>query len=170
MNRHEATTTKFHVSRFKFHVHLKPETRNLELRRMGQTTAEYAILIGVVVGALVAMQIYVRRGTQVKLKVGVDEFTKAGTLDLPWVPAGAGGIPSGATDVKLRSAQAQYEPYYAESSYTTSRTSNQIEDTDLTSTVHTIVRKMDGTEGTAAETTTRKAAGHQTTRTITEAD
>jgi len=44
------------------------------LRRLhkGQSTAEYAIVIGLVIGAAVAMQIYVKRGLQAKVKVATD--------------------------------------------------------------------------------------------------
>jgi len=44
------------------------------LRRFskGQSTAEYAIVIGLVIGAAVAMQIYVKRGLQAKMKDAVD--------------------------------------------------------------------------------------------------
>ncbi|MFC1708475.1 hypothetical protein ACFL2J_00245 [Candidatus Omnitrophota bacterium] len=40
--------------------------------RRGQNTAEYAILIGVIVAAAIAMQIYVRRGMQARMKDAVD--------------------------------------------------------------------------------------------------
>jgi len=44
------------------------------LRRMGkgQSTAEYAIVIGLVIAAAVGMQIYVKRGLQAKIKGAVD--------------------------------------------------------------------------------------------------
>ena len=44
----------------------------LRLLRKGQSTAEYAIVIGLVIGAAVAMQIYVKRGLQAKMKQAVD--------------------------------------------------------------------------------------------------
>ena len=44
----------------------------LRLMRKGQSTAEYAIVIGLVIGAAVAMQIYVKRGLQAKMKDAVD--------------------------------------------------------------------------------------------------
>jgi len=40
--------------------------------RKGQSTAEYAIVIGLVIAAAVAMQIYVKRGLQAKMKDAVD--------------------------------------------------------------------------------------------------
>ncbi|MGE5309366.1 MAG: hypothetical protein ACM3OC_09795 [Deltaproteobacteria bacterium] len=42
--------------------------------RKGQSTLEYAILIAVIVGGLVAMQYYVRRGYQGKLKSASDDM------------------------------------------------------------------------------------------------
>lgn len=41
-------------------------------RRKGQSTAEYAIVIGLVIAAAVAMQTYVKRGLQAKIKGVVD--------------------------------------------------------------------------------------------------
>ena len=40
----------------------------LRLLRKGQSTAEYAIVIGLVIAAAVAMQVYVKRGIQGKVK------------------------------------------------------------------------------------------------------
>jgi len=67
--------------------------------RRGQNTAEYAILIGVIVAAAIAMQIYIRRGMQARIKDAVD-FARTGDDD-------AGGY--------LYSNTTQYEPYYSES-------------------------------------------------------
>jgi uncharacterized protein (UPF0333 family) len=43
-------------------------------KRKGQSTLEYAIIIAVVVGALLAMQHYVKRGYQGRLKSASDEM------------------------------------------------------------------------------------------------
>lgn len=40
----------------------------------GQSTLEYAILVTIVIGALIAMQIYVKRGFQGRWKSTVDDF------------------------------------------------------------------------------------------------
>lgn len=81
------------------------------LRKLGkraQTTAEYAILIALVVAAVTAMQIYVKRGLQGKVKDVVDGMgTKMQGL--------------AATDTK------QYEPYYLSANSTTNQTSNDNE-------------------------------------------
>ena len=65
------------------------------LRRKGQSTAEYAILIALIIGVAVAMQTYVKRGLQAGIKFAVDKVKKSNT------------------------GKGQYEPYYLESSYET---------------------------------------------------
>lgn len=67
------------------------------ITRRGQSTAEYAVLIAVAVGAIVAMQIYVKRGIQGKVKGAMDHFTSQGTAETGTI--------------------AQYEPYTASSDY-----------------------------------------------------
>lgn len=75
--------------------------------RKGQNTAEYAILIGVIVAAAIAMQIYVRRGMQARIKDAVDySMTTPGT------------------DVFNTS---QYEPYYMSSDYDTTSSTDTSE-------------------------------------------
>ena len=44
----------------------------LRLMRKGQSTAEYAIVIGLVIAAALAMQVYVKRGVHAKIKGAVD--------------------------------------------------------------------------------------------------
>lgn len=78
--------------------------RKLNARR-GQNTAEYAILIGVIVAAAIAMQIYIRRGMQARIKDAVD-FTRTADDD-------AGG------NIFTNS---QYEPYYMSTDMTTTQT------------------------------------------------
>ncbi len=43
-------------------------------RNKAQSTAEYAILIGVVIGVLIVMQTYVKRGIQGRFKDSTDDF------------------------------------------------------------------------------------------------
>ncbi len=69
--------------------------------RKGQNTAEYAVLIAVVVGAIVAMQIYVKRGLQAKVKHVADRVGD-GLLQ-----AGTG----------ITTVTGQYEPYYNKAGY-----------------------------------------------------
>ncbi|MCX5698284.1 MAG: hypothetical protein NTX01_01095 [Candidatus Omnitrophica bacterium] len=72
----------------------------LRLKKTGQSTAEYAIVIGLVIAAAVAMQVYVKRGIQAKIRGVVDYQPDANTTILK-----------------------QYEPYYSLSEMDTVRTS-----------------------------------------------
>jgi Flp pilus assembly pilin Flp len=65
---------------------------NFLSKKKGQSTAEYAILVALVVAAAVAMQTYLKRNLQGGMKFVVDQSTKT---------------------------TKQYEPYYLESSYNT---------------------------------------------------
>jgi Flp pilus assembly pilin Flp len=77
-------------------------------RRLGkkaQTTAEYAILVALVVGAVVTMQVYIKRGLQGRIRDVVDHAGTSGEI------AGSSFSFSGN----------QYEPYYTSSNVTTSQ-------------------------------------------------
>ena len=108
---------KFQVPGSSIHANLKLETRNLELRRRGQTTAEYAIMIGVVIGALVAMQVYVRRGVNARLKDASDSAGDAVIANLTSVTN------------PTSKEHFQYEPYYASSDYTVGQETKQEQET-----------------------------------------
>ena len=69
----------------------------MKFHKKGQNTAEYAILIALVVAAAVAMQTYVKRSWQGGVKFAVDKVKKS----------------DGVTG--------QYEPYYLESDYAVDR-------------------------------------------------
>ena len=74
--------------------------------RKGQSIAEYAVLLSLVIAAAVAMQVYVKRGVQAKIKSGTDAYTSvAEKIDA-----------AGGKTVEFK-ALAQYEPYYQESTY-----------------------------------------------------
>jgi hypothetical protein len=73
-------------------------------KKTGQSTAEYAIVIGLVIAAAVAMQVYVKRGIQAKIK---------GTVDYQ-------------PDKMFTTGQ--YEPYYQQSNM--DQTRNATVDTD----------------------------------------
>jgi len=45
-----------------------------EMRRRAQSTLEYAVVVAVVVGALLAMQYYMKRGVQGKLRESTDSI------------------------------------------------------------------------------------------------
>ncbi|MCG2713864.1 MAG: hypothetical protein L6308_03335 [Candidatus Omnitrophica bacterium] len=65
--------------------------------RKAQNTMEYALLIAVVIGVFSAMQLYLRRGMQARLKSGSDNITEA--------------VLSG-SNVTVFGNETQYEPYY----------------------------------------------------------
>ena len=69
---------------------------NRARNRSGQSMAEYAIVLTVVIGAIIAMQLYVKRGLQGKVKDVTDNV----------------GVGLGAMNQTN-----QYEPYYASSDY-----------------------------------------------------
>jgi len=77
--------------------------------RKAQNTAEYAILIGLVVGAVIAMQTYIKRNLQASIKHVVDKAKSDGTQDI---------FETG------RTRSEQYEPYYLESAFQTSTTAH----------------------------------------------
>jgi len=84
------------------------------LSKRAQTIAEYAILIAIVVGAVVAMQIYIKRGMQGRVKDVVDY-----TGDAMFATQANGsnfGFSSG-----------QYEPYYSNSSTNSTQSANETE-------------------------------------------
>jgi len=69
--------------------------------REAQSTAEYAILISVIVGAALAMQVYIKRSLQAKMKGAANYLT-----DVSGDVTGDGKT--------LDTSLLQYEPYYAE--------------------------------------------------------
>lgn len=102
--------------------------------KKGQNTAEYAILIALVVAAAVAMQTYVKRSMQGGIKFAVDKVKKSDTRT------------------------GQYEPYYLESKYDV--TQSAYKDTVQTEEGGKVTRTMG--VGEAKHTTTR--SGKETFR------
>ncbi len=75
-------------------------------RARGQSVAEYAVVFGVVIAAVVGMQIYVKRGLQGKMRDATD-----------FVGARLG------QSAGLATTTAQYEPYYAQSNFAVDQSS-----------------------------------------------
>lgn len=124
------------------------------LRRLfnkkGQNTAEYAIVIGLVIAAAIAMQTYVKRGLQARVKDGTDYIqTKVQAEDADLGTTG------------------QYEPYYLESSFIVDKESKQFEKLSAGGKVRKEIGK---TEDDAGEITTRAADGYQKTKSYEDAD
>jgi hypothetical protein len=68
--------------------------------KRAQNTAEYALLIAIVIGAFTAMQIYLRRGLMARIKGGTD--------NLPGMVIDKSDDPS----LNILGTVQQYEPYY----------------------------------------------------------
>ncbi len=96
------------------------------ISKRAQTTAEYAILIAIVVGAVVAMQVYVKRGLQGRVKEVVDY------------------VDMGGNDSTVNLTGDQYEPYYLTSTATTDQDQSKTENLQLGGSVVT------GERGTTA--------------------
>lgn len=82
--------------------------------RLGQSTAEYALLFGVAITAIVAMQVYVKRGMNARFKDATDSAT-----DAVWAKLGNGGAPP--------KEATQYEPYYTSSSYAVDQKADRVD-------------------------------------------
>src|SRR5437867_5433031 len=78
--------------------------RKLNKNRKGQNTAEYALLISLVVAAIIAMQTYAQRTLQARIRDAAQYLTN-GTA--------------------VMGNTTQYEPYYLTSNYNVDRISNQ---------------------------------------------
>lgn len=77
--------------------------KNLIKNKRGQNTAEYALLIALVVAGIIAMQTFAQRSLQARVKDAAGTYMVAETA-------------------VLGNSQ-QYEPYYAQSNYTVNRES-----------------------------------------------
>lgn len=69
--------------------------------RRAQSTAEYAVLLGLVVGVIITMQTYVKRGWQARVKAETDNMFTGITGSGDW---------TGNTGVTAAAAKKQYEP------------------------------------------------------------
>lgn len=103
--------------------------KKLRLRIKGQSTAEYAILIALVVAAVIAMQTYAKRALQAKVRDAV-VYMKDQTNAL--------------------GNSIQYEPYYLNSAFTVERSQNmnQLQGTNLVAYngSQTIIRETGGSQ------------------------
>lgn len=74
--------------------------------RRGQSLTEYGVVFALIIGAVIAMQVYVKRGLQGRMKDATDKI---------------------ATDTSELGTTEQYEPYYSESSMQTgSKSSSEV--------------------------------------------
>ena len=80
--------------------------KKLVKNRKAQNTAEYALLIALVVAAIIAMQTYAQRALQARIRDAAKYLTTQ-------------------TPLTGMETTAQYEPYYLNSSYTVNRVSDE---------------------------------------------
>lgn len=118
--------------------------------RKGQNTAEYAILIGVIVAAAIAMQIYIRRGMQARIKDAVD-YTRTADDDINGM---SGNL----------FTQSQYEPYYMSTNFTTTQTGESSEQMKLGGGMEKTITK-ETTERTGNQTYTNYMSENETPET-----
>lgn len=78
------------------------------LTRRGQSTAEYAIVVSVIIGAIVAMQLYTKRGMQGKIKDVSDTLAAINDSKFPETELLSGNNAKDGT----ANMPYQYEPYY----------------------------------------------------------
>ena len=105
--------------------------------RKGQSTAEYAIVIGLVIAAALGMQVWVKRSIQGKIKDATSITNDAG-----------GGVTIGSTE--------QYEPLYVTTEDMVSK--RDAEEKATTSTGGGITRAITGEDVSSRTGTTRISA------------
>jgi hypothetical protein len=79
--------------------------------KRAQGTAEYVIVLGLVIGAVIAMQTYLKRGLQSRVKEATD-YT--------YNPGNDSGM-SYSTNMSIFNGSVQYEPYYLRSDFASTR-------------------------------------------------
>jgi Flp pilus assembly pilin Flp len=84
----------------------------------GQNTAEYAILIALVIGAVIAMQVYMQRSIQAKMRDAGSFMTTSNSM--------------GQAFPGVDNSKSQYEPYYKASNYETTRDSDEFSSLNAT--------------------------------------
>jgi len=82
------------------------------IKRRAQSTLEYALIVAVVVGGLIAMQVYIKRGLQGKLKESADQLGEqyspgytTGTVTVNTTSSTQEDLASGITSTESTTAQ-----------------------------------------------------------------
>jgi len=102
------------------------------LNKKAQSTAEYVIVLGLIIAALVAMQTYIKRGLQGRIRDVVDFTDQGGQMV--------------ATDTVQFSGE-QYEPYYLTSTFDSERNSFDTEDMTAGGTYDSTANEISTREG-----------------------
>jgi len=111
--------------------------------KKAQQTAEYAILIALVVGAVIAMQTYAQRTIQARIRGASQYLSKAGNTSSTVNPLGT---------------ELQYEPYYLNQAYTVTRDEDTTETQDDSASGGNRLLKKEMTSNRS-----RGSSGYQTT-------
>jgi len=90
-------------------------------RNRAQSTAEYVVVLGLMVGVVIAMQTYVKRSLQGRIRDVTD------TVDNEAAVPGANDTPDNLRVVPSFQPGRQYEPYYLSSKFDTQRESEETE-------------------------------------------
>lgn len=91
------------------------------LGNKGQNTAEYAILLGLVIAGAIAMQTYVKRGVQGRVHDASDRYYDKVSTDANWANIGA-------STVEESAKKQQYEP----EKFSSKSTQETLEDAEKT--------------------------------------
>ena len=89
--------------------------------RKAQSTGEYALVFAIILGAIVAMQTYVKRGVQGRIKSGTDYMARATGDEI-----GTDGFRLDSIDDGVYISQ--YDPYFYTSQYDTRRDGDETRD------------------------------------------
>lgn len=122
--------------------------------KKAQNTAEYALLIAIVIGVFSVMQVYLKRGMQSRLKEGMDN-----------IPGTVAGQETGSSLTGLFGTNEQYEPYYyREGAYNISTTSSEgIETGNIANTTAGLSGVRNLTNATTSRTGTQEITGYKAT-------
>lgn len=105
------------------------------LNKKAQSTAEYVIVLGLIVAAVMAMQTYVKRGLQGRIRDAVDFV----------------GSSANTTAGVVNFTGDQYEPYYLSTDFNTSRTSKEVID---------MAAGMQGAQNTSSSEFSNRTGNH----------
>jgi len=94
--------------------------------RKAQSTAEYVIVLGLVVGVVIAMQTYIKRGFQGRIKQGTDYIEGKDVLTNVQDPSTHFSSPANRKPFEGGIGQ-QYEPYYLTSKFDSERSEGKDE-------------------------------------------
>ena len=122
--------------------------------KKAQNTAEYALLIAIVIGVFSIMQVYLKRGMQSRLKEGMDN-----------IPAIVVAQETAVSSSGLFGTNEQYEPYYyREGAYNINTTSSEgTEKGTIANTATGLAGVRDLANATASRVGSQEITGYKAT-------